>query len=597
MSRQYALRIDPVKLSIAQNRMDIITEEMATTMLRTARSTVAASAKDFAACILDRQGWLLAVKESLPCILWGQGLATRAVMEYYHHKISPGDLFLLNDPFTLHAGGHLNDWTFILPVFYKGELVFWTAIRLHQLDIGGNVPGGFNVLATDIHQEGIRIPPVKIYDAGIYKWDVMELLLANVRVPVQQRGDIMAMIGALRTGEKRLHELIEKNGLEFMKLVAEDLLDSTEAAMRTEIEKLPDGIYGAESSIDGDPYGGPYTCRVKVIIEGDGITVDFSRSDPAVKGWMNSSYNNTYTNALLGVVTSVGAGLPHNEGMLKPLKLIAPEGTIVNAAYPHAVGRGTVVTGAAILQTVWKAMSAVIPERSTAAYSMGGSYLVTSGTDPRTGEPYTCLHFPAAGGGGANWGCDGWHSVSAANAMGSIYSGDVEIYESKYPYFITRLALNRDSGGPGRWRGGLGVDYRWINEGSEGILVPIGDQHVVPQPGVLGGKAAPLNRARLTRSTDGSEVDITRKEIFNLQPGDMVLAQTAGGAGVGDPLEREPDMVREDVINERVSPLKAKEDYGVIFKADRWPYELDLQRTAEYRAELKRKKRLAAPPP
>ncbi len=590
MTKEYELRIDPVKLSIIQHRLDMITEEMATTMLRTARSTVAASAKDYSVCVLDSRGWLVAVKESLPCLLWGVGLATRNVIEYFKGEISPGDLILVNDPYTIHCGSHLNDWAFILPVFYKDKLVFWTANRLHQLDIGGNVPGGYNIFATDIHQEGIRIPPVKICDAGAFRTDVFELLLANVRVPTQQRGDLMAMIGAARTGEKRILELIEKNGVDFMKLATEDLLNSTEAAMRARIEKLPDGIYRGETMIDGDAFGGPYTFRVKLIIEGDEITLDFSESDPQVKGFVNSSYNNTYTHAFIGLVTNVGHDLPHNEGMLKPLKLIAPEGTIVNATYPRPVGRCTVVAGAAILQAVWRAMAPVMPERSTAAYSMGGAYLETAGRDPRTDEPYTCLHFPAAGGGGANWGCDGWHSVDSANTLGSLYSGDVEIYEFKYPYFITRLSLNQDSAGAGKWRGGLGVDYRWINEGSEGILIPVGDQHKVPQPGILGGKAAPLNRSHLIRAGDNSQVDITRKDIFELHPGDMVVIQTTGGAGVGDPLERDPDVVKEDVIQERVTPGKAKEYYGVLFTADRWPYDVDYEGTEKYRNELRKKR-------
>ena len=171
--------------------------------------------------------------------------------------------------------------------------------------------------------------------------------------------------------------------------------------------------------------------------------------------------------------------------------------------------------------------------------------------------------------------------------MGALYSGDVEIYEFKYPYFIVKLGLNQDSGGAGKWRGGLGVDYRWINEGSEGILIPIGDQHIVSQPGVLGGKAAPLNRSYLTRANDKSKIDITRKEIFDLYPGDLVVAQTTGGAGVGDPLDRDPDVVREDVMNERVSVQKAKEDYGVVFVADKWPYEIDYEGTERLRGELR----------
>lgn len=561
--KEMIFRVDPVLVSIVEHKLESIAREMGITMERTSRSPIFFLAHDFSTCIFNAEGLLVAQVEYIPVHVAGGSFAARAVIEYFGEDIYPGDIVLVNDPYTLNAGNHLMDWTILAPVFYGEELLFWACNRAHQIDPGGSVPGGYIPDATDIHQEGLKISPVKIYERGKLRRDMFDLILNNVRFKEGQRGDLMSMIGSVRIGEKRLMELIEIIGTENIRLSVDDLIKYTETLMRAEIDKVPDGLYQAETSFDGDPFGGPYTIRAKVIVEGDTLVVDLSESDKQVKGYVNSSLSNTYSCVYIALMTSLGQDLPRNEGVLKPVRIIAPAGTIVNAQYPAPCGLCTLHCGQEIIEAIWKALAQAIPEKVSAGWSRLTSVGATVGWDPRTNEPFTCFNFNAMGGAGAIWGFDGWHALGTPIGSGGTVHYDVETLELVYPHFVLEYELHKDSAGVGRWRGGCGMVYKIRNYGYNTILSSMAEGMKTSTFGIMGGK--PSDKVpQIKILQKGMEITVDDKKVIELEEDSILICLNQGGAGVGNPRERELEKIREDVKNEIVSLEMTKEAYGVI---------------------------------
>ncbi len=581
-------RTHPVDFEVINSRMQTVTREMGITMERTSRSPIFFAAHDFSTAIFDKDGNQVALSEYLPVLLWASPFAIRAVLKYFGDDIHPGDLILFNDPYTLDGGNHLADWTITLPVFYKGEIAFWCVSKAHQKDIGGGMVGGYNPTAIDVLAEGMRIPPVKIYERGKLRKDVFDLIMANVRYLDDQRGDVSAMIGSAKIGERRLLEILDRYGLEVIKNFVLDLFEYTEALMRDEISNIPDGTYYGESISNESPSGQPAFIRCRLTVKGSELIIDLTESDGTVPGYINSTLANTYSCVFLALMTSVGKTIKYRaEGLMKPIRIMTKPGTICHCTYPAANGNCTNFVAKQIIEAVWDSLAKAIPEQVSAGWGVINGFNI-SVFDPRRNRWHSAPDWLAGGGGtGAMWGTDGWHAGAPQICSGTMLWPEVEVCELTEPLFRKKWELVTDSGGPGRWRGGTGTESIFVNEGGAGYLnQAAGHCRSQPGPVIQGGKPPPFNM-RWIKPEKGTMYEASEEKTFPLARGDTIVCIGQGGCGVGDPLDRDVEEVKQDVINEFVSIKSAREDYGVVI--DPQTFEVDEEQTRKLRSKMKAK--------
>lgn len=587
---QFEFKTKPADFAVLTSAVFTVAREMGANMERTARAPIYFSAHDFSTAILTDAGELLALAEYIPVLIGATPFAVRAVSSFFDDDIEEGDVFIVNDPYTLDAGNQMADWCVVLPVFYKGRIVLWIANKAHQQDTGGGMPGGYNPNAIDVHAEGLRIPPLRIFRNGKEIKDVVNLLMTNVRIPDIQHSDLLSMVGAAKVGASRLVSLIDQYGEKTFFDFVEDLLSYGEFLMREEIKKIPDGTYSSE--IVGKYDAPPIRC--KLTVSGSEMVVDLSESGPMSKEYVNSPIANTYSAVYQALMQSVGKKIQYRTGgCYRPVKITTKPGTVVHAVYPATHGNCTNFVAKQIIEAVWTALAQAVPEQVPAGW---GSipYWVYSGIDPRRGEGYGTPDFHTCTcGAGAIWGTDGWSSGGPVICSGTLFYPEIEIAESVYPIIWKRWEWAIDSGAPGRWRGGLGMHNEWMaNCDPEPMYLNYAaEPHgYIPSPSIAGGKVPKPNDKRLIFSDGRVEDDesVRRKKFFILRTGDTVVDYVQGGCGVGDPLEREVEKVWRDVRDEIVSIESAREDYGVII--DPVTLEVDAAKTEELRKALKKKK-------
>jgi len=553
--------IDKILLSIFQRSIKSITDEMSISLAKTTRSPILCEAKDFVTGIYDAEGCMLEQTENLPILSFSLGPVCRHIIRYYGGDIHPGDVILHNDVFSM---GNQNNDVAIFKLIFRGDtLVGWAAAKGHQADIGGAVPGGYNPNATEVWQEALRIPAVKVFEKGRLRRDVWNLIFANIRLQIVEE-DLKAQIGACTLGERRLQALIEKYGLDrFLEHKAE-LFKATEAMMRKEIGSIPNGKYEGESNVyyDGRHPGTVFTVHVDVTVEDESITFDFSKTSPQTNGFVNGTYTSTCSAITLTFLQMVNPNIPHNEGMIKPLNYIVPEGTILNASYPKATTFGNHLCPQTA-DAIFKALSTAIPERVTAGWNHLLCSLFT-GIHPDTGRKYVDIGFLGMkGGSGGLMGDDGYDHIGMIDASGGVLDQDYEMYERQTPHQIISHEYLTDSAGAGKWRGGLGVET-WIKIGADNTtLVVFGDGDQVAPYGLFGGKSSILNRIAL-KYPDGSErIPMSKDLIENIPAGTIYHQIASGGGGYGDPKERPREKVMMDVKNGVVSEEKSIVEYGM----------------------------------
>ena len=553
--------IDPILVSIIGRALKAITDEMSISMEKTTRSPILCEAKDFVTGLYDAEGRMLEQTENLPILSFSLSPVCRHLAQRFRGQVYPGDVFFHNDVFSM--GNQNNDVAVYKPIFHGEKLVGWSACKGHQADIGGAVRGGYNPQATEIWQEALRIPPIKVYEKGKLRKDVWDLIFANIRLRMVEE-DLKAQIGSCVVGERAIQKLVEKYGLEVFEAHKRTLFDATEKMMRAEVRSIPSGVYEGEATgyYDGRNPGSKYTIRVKITVEGDAITFDFSRTDPQTKGFVNGTFTSSASATMLTFLQMVNPDIPHNDGMVRPVRMIIPSGTVVNAAYPAATTYGNhlcPITASAIM----RALGPVIPDRVTAEWN---SLLcsLTTGIDPRKGEPYVDICFMGLkGGSGAIKGCDGYDHIGMIDASGGVLDQDYEMFEQQTPHRILQHEYRTDSAGAGQWRGGLGVTTRLLLGGENNTLVTFGEGDVERPLGAFGGMPGPLNAMTLTYP-DGKVVTPTTKDLIKDVPAGTVYYQEAGGGGGwGDPKKRKVARVLEDVRNAKVSAASARDDYGV----------------------------------
>lgn len=582
---QTPTKTDPILVAVIGNALDGITREIGQTMLRTSRSPIFVEARDFATSIFSSDCQLLAQTHYIPVIGGATPYAQRAVAEFFGDDVNEGDVFIHNDPFN--GGSHIPDITITRPVFWEGKLVFWAMTKGHNADVGGGGVVGFNPGARDVQEEGILIPPARVIEKGSVRRDIWELILSNVRMRSLVESVLNCQIGATAIGERRLHALLKKYGAQMLRTATDDLMRASARRVRAEIASIPDGEYDAESLIDNDGIDKDraYKIALKLKVEGDKLTFDFSASDPQAQGFINSPVANTVASAHLALFGSIDPDIRYNSGAIEPLEVIAPEGTIVNPQAPAPVAACTVPTCEAIAGTVWVALSKAIPSRAQAGWARWCTP-ATMGINPRTGRPFGDLHFLGKGGSGATEGFDGWDHLAPANTLGGLRSPDPELHELDTPYLLEELEYLPDSAGGGQWRGGLGVRYRWKVQADDIACATYGSgfmQETIPV-GLLGGRPGIVQKLTLTRQ-GGESAQIETNSFYKASSGDVFEVVSSGGGGFGDPHLREAHLVLRDVRDGVVSVDAAREVYGVEIDSD--TFEIDEPATQQLRAAAK----------
>ncbi len=426
--------IDKVLVSILGRALKAITDEMSISMEKTTRSPILCEAKDFVTGLYDAEGRMLEQTENLPILSFSLGPVCEHIATKFAGNIHPGDVFFHNDVFTL--GNQNNDVAAFKPIFVGDRLVAWSATKGHQADIGGAVRGGYNPNATEVWQEALRIPAVKVIERGVLRQDVWDLIFANIRLDIVQE-DMRAEIGACTVGERRLVALIEKYGIEVFEAHKVHLFEASRKMMQAEIASIPDGVYRGESTVyfDGKTPGSKYQIRVQITVDGERIVFDYSDTDAQTNGFVNGTYTSSASATVLTFLQMVNPDIPHNHGMVEPIEIVIPEGTLLNAAYPAATTFGNHLCPPNA-DAIVRALAPVIPDRVTAPWNQLLCSLST-GQDPRKQDTYIDILFMGLkGGSGAMSDCDGYDHIGMIDASGGILDQDYEMFEQQTPHVL-----------------------------------------------------------------------------------------------------------------------------------------------------------------
>jgi N-methylhydantoinase B len=574
---------DVISLSVMTHKLDSVAQEMGVTMRKSSHSPIFAEANDFACSITNWAGEQVAQLAGIPIIGAAGGFGPQEVMkDFSHEEIHEGDVFLMNDAYRL--GNHLPEMTVVVPVFIRGELLFFTVARAHHHDVGGPTPGSMNARHNSIYAEGIRIPPVKLFDRGKLNDGLVSVIKLNVRDPEVLWSDLMAELGACNVGKKRIMDALEKKySNDEIRRIINGVLDSAERQCRDEIRKLPNGRYTGEYAMDNDGINdAPVMFRTTVIVEDDEITIDYTGTDPQAEGAKNCTLATTYSGTQVAVLWALSGSIPRNGGAFRAIKIVAPEGTLVNPRPPAAVGMCTLPPACAMMGAVMKAFAQADPHRVPAGFFsvFTAGY---GGIDPRTNRLFIGWCFGALGGGGGYPHRDGDSFVAPLSNYNGILVPNIETDEINFPIKTLRHEYIPDTGGAGKHRGGNGVEYTIQFRGVNPDVSVFGDGAIIPAYGINGGADGSLNEGYLHRGTP-HEKKLRSNEGWNrCQSGDTLTVISAGGGGWGHPLERDPAAVLDDVRNQMLSIEKARQWYGVVINGD----QIDMVATEQLRAERK----------
>ena len=553
--------IDPITLAVIQNGLIQVCNEMDLAFVRAAFSPVIAEGLDRSDGIYHRDtGALIAQGDlGLPVFVGTMQFGTLAVIERAR-DIVPGDMFIVNDPYL--GGTHLMDVRFVKPFFYKGELFSWLANTGHWPDTGGAVPGGFSANATEVEQEGLRLPPVKLYKAGEMDKEILSIILSNIRIADQRIGDIKAQTAALNVGERRLTVLLDRYGRDTVEQAIVELRARAEQQMRAKIAEIPDGVYEGWSIVDSDGVvDEPLRIVMKITKQGTGLTFDMTGSSPPCQGPMNSVIATTKSSIYLAM-KHIFPEVPINAGTYEPLAIVDPKGTFLYAEYPRPVSGCAAEVSQRIAEAVFAALTPAIPDKLFAAPAGTSGNFALGGQDPLTGRGYVMYLFTGGGYGGS---ADGDGLSNGCSTIGISKTPPVEIVEQRFPVLFEEYALHEGSGGPGRQRGGFGVRYRLkLRRGTSRASFVMDHGRTGPR-GALGGRDGGLNRVVVERNGETYHPPhLSKDQDIRLAVGDTVTVCTPGGGGFGDPMMRDPEQVARDLRRGYYTSDQAREMFGVV---------------------------------
>ena len=576
MTGRASTTTDPVTVQIVANALQSIADEMATTIIRTAHSTVVRDGMDFSSALCDASGETVAQAVSVPFHLGSIPTAMESLLGHYGDRIRPGDVFIMNDPFD--GGMHLQDIFVVKPVHLASRLIGWAVTTAHHGDVGGRLPGSSACDNTEIFQEGIRMPWVRFYAAGEPVEEVHTLIEANVRIPRMTFGDLGAQVAACSVAERALQSLAERHGPAQLAELMVGLIDYTERLVRQEIGSWPDGTATFTDYLGSDGVEAmdvPITARVT--IAGDEVTADLTESAPMVRGSLNSTRSFVMACVYQAVRCALTLEVPNTAGAFRPIHVLTKPGTVAEVVMPGASSmRG--VTGFRVLDALNGALAQLIPGRIPAA-GEGGNTLAIFGADrPEGGERFVFYELVVGTWGGTPV-CDGNDGLTNPASLAA--NIPIEVAESEFPIVVERYALVPDTGGAGEYRGGLAIERIWRCLTPETSLIVRSDRADRPPYGLAGGGAGAPSSNLLIRP-DGTEAVLPAMFSTTIETGDIYAHRMAGGGGWGDPFERDPAAVATDVANEKVSPSAARELYSVAIGADG---AVDVEATAVLRAE------------
>ena len=558
-------KLDPITLTVIQSGLQQVCNEMDLAFVRSAFSPVISEALDRSDGIYHKDnGELIAQGElGLPVFVGTMQFGTRCVIERAK-DLKEGDVYIVNDPYL--GGTHLMDVRFVKPFFYEGELFAWLANTGHWPDTGGSVPGGFSANATEVEQEGLRLPPVKLYKAGVMDEEILSIVLSNIRIADQRIGDIKAQAAALSSGQKRFTELIDRYGKQTVNSSIQELRSRAAQQMRAKIKEIPDGLYQGEAFVDSDGViDEPLCIDMKVRKQDTELYFDMSDSSPPCLGPMNSVIATTKSSVYLAI-KHIFPDVPINAGTFDPLHIKEPEGTFLYAKYPRPVSGCAAEVSQRIAEAVFSALVQAIPKQLFAAPAGTSGNLCVGGYDPIRERNYV-MYVISGGGYGGNAVTDGLSN--GCSTIGISKTTPVEVMEQYYPVLFEEYSLHEGSGGAGKSRGGFGVNYKIkLRRGNAKVSMVMDHGRFGPQ-GVLGGKDGGVNKVQIEHNGHSYiPPHLSKDQNIHVQAGDTICVSTPGGGGYESALQRIPELVRKDVQRGYYTIRQAQDLFGVVLTSD-----------------------------
>ncbi len=568
--------LNPITRELVRNALVTIADNMIVTVIRTSRSTVVKNNLDFSTSICDAEGQMVAQGLALPVHLGATMPALAGCLEQFGVDIHEGDILASNDPYR--GASHLNDIFMFRPVYKDGERIVFLSVILHHTDMGGRVPGGNATDSTEIFQEGLRIPPMKIMERNVVNDSLWRIIENNVRVPDKVMGDVRAQIAALQLGEREMLKMLDDYEVGTFKAYMQDLIDYTERLTRQGIAALPDGVIEFDDWNDSDGVGDePVKFHITMTKKGDELTVDFTGTSPQTTGALNPNFWFTASSAYAAIRAVIDPEMPNNAGFYKPITITAPERSFVNPAFPAPVGaRGQ--AGYRCRSIVLGALAQLLPGK-VGACPGGSEFAIVIAGYEEDHSPFLLLEFHNMTGHGGGPDRDG--QDAGPYALGNVANVPVETIEAENPVLIEEYAFLPDTGGPGTWRGALGIvrQYRML-AGSSTVQLRSDRQKFGPW-GLFGGQDGAMGRCYMNPA--GENARVPAKFVMTMDRGAVLRGEMPGSGGYGDPLARDPAHVLEDVRQEKVTPEHARDAYGVVI--DMAAMAVDAAATTALRAE------------
>lgn len=583
-------KVDPVTFEVLRSIFEYASDRMSTVLQRASFSPILADMVDFSNAIYDYEAKLLSQAANCPVHLAAMKFSAEAIIEDFPvADMQPGDVYVVNDPYK--GGTHINDITFMMPIFFDEEIIGFAVSRGHWMDLGGGAAGGQAFGGTHIAGEGLRLPPLKLYDAGKVREDLLAIIMNNTRTPHFVKGDIQAHVGALKAAQQEMERAADKYGMATLKAAMKQLQEYTERIVRKSITDIPDGEYEAIEYADTDGHSSePIPLMVKLIVKGSDITVDFTGTPPMVKGAINSPYANTASATLYSLQFFLAPHAPQNQGMFNPIAIKLPDNCWLNAKWPAPTIGCTTLTSSKITSAIWQALSKACPDKVTGSTNAECNWFVSSVRAP-DGSTDVFSDLPAGGWGGTPY-ADGMNVTE--DPLGNCMNMPAETAELLFPIAYEAFELRSDSGGPGKYRGGLGAVFK-VRYLADGELSMESSRTREGSPGVNGGQRSDVQR-QIKIHTDGRREVIGgldgvggwKSPLLESVPfkyGETFMFESTGGGGWGQALEREPAAVLDDVLDEYISLESARQVYGVVI--DSKSMQVDGAATTKLRESLR----------
>ena len=578
------MSLDPVTIEVIKGALTYAAEEMGIVLRNSAYSPNIKERMDFSCTLFDRKKRLTAQAEHIPVHLGSMQLAVRKGLEKLKGELENGDMILFNDPYI--SGTHLPDITLICPIFHENTVIAYSANKAHHSDVGGKAPGSMAGDATEIYQEGIIIPPVKFVKRKGIDEEIASILLSNVRTPEIRLGDLRAQMAANLLGKQRVLELVDRYGVETLHEAMEEIMNYSERRMRIEVSKMPEGSYSAEDYLENTGTSNKKVkIRVTITAKKDQLLIDYTGTDDQVDGPVNAVLGVTQSGVYYTLRCLTDPTVPMNDGCYRPVRIHVPEGTLMNPTPPAPVAGGNVETSQRNVDVLLKAFAGMLPEKVCAACQGTMNNIAVGGTNPQNGRSWT-FYETIAGGFGGRRGIDGVDAIHTH--MTNTMNTPVEAIETVYPIRFLKYELRENSGGPGKWRGGVGLERSWMLLAPSATLSVLAERTKIPPWGLYGGKNGARGEYYIIKPK-GKRIKLKSKCTVRIENGDVFVVRTPGGGGFGDPLERESKFVLQDVLNGLVPLEAAKQDYGVVI--DSVTMKIDWELTEQLRARVQRLRR------